>query len=205
MGHPNRSDTELLAAHVAGDRYAFGELYSRHEHRLRRLARLTTGCSHDAEDALQEAMLSAHRGAGSFRYNAAVGSWLHRIVVNACLDRLRRNKLRCTELLDDHAAVGDRTAEVDTALDVRAALNRLPAAQRAAVVAVDMAGYSIADAARALGVAQGTVKSRCARGRARLAILLGRFSDAAGAVGPACSRIALAADGSGQGRIGHCA
>ncbi|MEB3020067.1 RNA polymerase sigma factor SigM [[Mycobacterium] crassicus] len=191
MGHRDRSDAELLAAHVAGDRDAFGELYGRHEQRLRRLARHTTGCREDAEDALQEAMLSAHRGAGSFRYNAAVGSWLHRIVVNACLDRLRRNRLHCIELVDDVAAVNDRTAERDTALDVRAALSRLPAGQRAAVVAVDMAGYSIADAARALGVAQGTVKSRCARGRARLAILLGR--------------IILAADGTDPTRIGHCA
>lgn len=191
MEHRDRSDAELLAAHVAGDRHAFGELYGRHECRLRRLARLTTGCRQDAEDVLQEAMLSAHRGAGSFRHNAAVGSWLHRIVVNACLDRLRRNKIHCTELLDAHGAAGDRTAEVDTALDVRAALRQLPAGQRAAVVAVDMAGYSIADAARALGVAQGTVKSRCARGRARLAIQLGR--------------IALAADGAGPGAIGHCA
>ncbi|MEB3033947.1 RNA polymerase sigma factor SigM [[Mycobacterium] nativiensis] len=191
MGHRDRSDAELLAAHVAGDRGAFGELYGRHEQRLRRLARLTTRCREDAEDALQEAMLSAHRGAGSFRYNAAVGSWLHRIVVNACLDRLRRNRLHCTELVDDIAAVNDRTAECDTALDVRAALSRLPAGQRAAVVAVDMHGYSVADAARALGVAQGTVKSRCARGRARLAVLLGR--------------IISVADGTDPDRIGHCA
>lgn len=191
MAHRDRSDSELLAAHVAGDRYAFGELYRRHEHRLRRLAWLTTGSRQDAEDALQEAMLSAHRGAGSFRHHAAVGSWLHRIVLNASLDRLRRNRFHYTELVDDYAAVADRTAEVDTALQVRAALRRLPAGQRAAVVAVDMVGYSIADAARALGVAPGTVKSRCARGRSRLAALLGR--------------ITLAADGAGHGRIGHCA
>ncbi|MFL0181561.1 RNA polymerase sigma factor SigM [Mycobacterium sp. SMC-15] len=174
MGHRDRSDAELLAAHVAGDRYAFGELYGRHHSRLRRLARLTTGCPQDAEDALQEAMLSAHRAAGSFRHNAAVGSWLHRIVINACLDRLRRNKVAHSELLVTHAVVGDRTAEIETALEVRAALHRLPVEQRAAVVAIDMQGYSVADAAHAFGVAPGTVKSRCARGRARLAVLLGR-------------------------------
>lgn len=184
MGHPDRSDAELLAAHVAGDRYAFGELYGRHHRRLRRLARLTTGCPEDAEDALQEAMLSAHRGAGAFRYNAAVGSWLHRIVVNACLDRLRRNRFAGTELLSTHAFIGDRTAEVETTLEVHAALRRLPADQRAAVVAVDMQGYSVADAAHVLGVPPGTIKSRCARGRARLAILLagaipGRIDDCA--------------------------
>lgn len=180
MGLPDRSDAELLAAHVAGDREAFAVLYHRHHRRLRRLARLTTGSPEDAEDALQEAMLSAHRSAAGFRHNAAVGSWLHRIVVNASVDRLRRNRFSCTELLGGHAAVGDRTAEVETALVVRAALLRLPVDQRAAVVAVDMHGYSVADAARVLCVAPGTIKSRCARGRARLAALLGQ-SDRPGA------------------------
>lgn len=189
MGHPERSDAELLAAHVAGDRHAFQELYGRHQRRLRRLARLTTGCPEDAEDALQEAMLSAHRSAGSFRYNAAVGSWLHRIVVNACRDRLRRNRLHPSVPLAESPAVADRTTEVETALEVRAALRRLPTEQRAAVVTVDMHGYSIADAARALGVAQGTVKSRCARGRARLAVLLGRdHTGPAAPVRPAARR-----------------
>ncbi len=207
MGHPDRSDAELLAAHVAGDRYAFGELYGRHHRRLRRLARLTIGCPEEAEDALQEAMLSAHRAAGSFRYNAAVGSWLHRIVINACLDRLRRNKISYTELLATHAIVGDRTAEVETALDVRAALCRLPANQRAAVVAVDMHGYSVADAADAFGVAPGTVKSRCARGRARLAVLLGRsrHPGPGAAVRSGGGRIALAPEGGSPGRIDDCA
>lgn len=206
MGHRDRSDAELLAAHVAGDRYAFQELYSRHQRRLRRLARLTTGCPEDAEDALQDAMLSAHRGAGSFRYNAAVGSWLHRIVVNACLDRLRRNRLHHTEPLEEHPRVNDRTAEVETALELHAALRRLPTEQRAAVVTVDMHGYSIADAARALGVAPGTVKSRCSRGRARLAVLLGRdHTRAAGTAAAADGRITWAPDGAMPRRIDDCA
>ena len=170
-----RSDAELLAAHVAGDRYAFAELFGRHQRQLHRLARLTTRCPEDAEDALQDAMLSAHRGAGSFRYDAAVGSWLHRIVVNACLDRLRRAKAHRTTPLEDVYPVPDRTAQVETALGVQHALMRLPLEQRAAVVAVDMQGYSIADTAELLGVAEGTVKSRCARARVRLARLLGHL------------------------------
>lgn len=162
-GRHERSDAELLAAHVAGDRYAFDQLFRRHHRQLHRLARLTSRTSEDADDALQDAMLSAHRGAGSFRYDAAVSSWLHRIVVNACLDRLRRAKAHPTAPLEDVYPVADRTAQVETAIAV----------QRAAVVAVDMQGYSIADTARMLGVAEGTVKSRCARARARLARLLG--------------------------------
>jgi RNA polymerase sigma-70 factor (ECF subfamily) len=118
-------------------------------------------------------MLSAHRGAGSFRHDAAVRSWLHRIVVNASLDRLRRAKAHPTTPLQDVHPVADRTAQVETAILVQRALMRLPVEQRAAVVAVDMQGYSIADTARLLGVPEGTVKSRCARARARLAEMLG--------------------------------
>lgn len=173
-----RSDAELLAAHVAGDRHAFGELFLRHRRQLHRLARLTTRTAEDAEDALQEAMLSAHRGAGAFRHDAAVGSWLHRIVVNACLDRLRRTKAHPTVPLEDVYPVADRTAQVETAVVVQRALMRLPVEQRAAVVAVDMQGYSVADTAALLGVAEGTVKSRCARARARLAELLGYLKPA---------------------------
>jgi RNA polymerase sigma-70 factor, ECF subfamily len=167
-----RSDAELLAAHVAGDRYAFGELFHRHRRQLHRLARLTTHSPEDAEDALQDAMLSAHRGAGSFRHDAAVGSWLHRIVVNACLDRLRRAKAHRTVPLEDVYPVADRSAQVETAIVVQRALARLPIEQRAAIVAVDMQGYSVADTARLLGIPEGTVKSRCARARVRLAELL---------------------------------
>ena len=67
----------------------------------------------------------------------------------------------------------DRTAQIDTAIAVQRALMRLPVEQRAAVIAVDMHGYSVADTAQLLGVAEGTVKSRCARARARLAGILG--------------------------------
>ena len=168
-----RSDAELLAAHVAGDRYAFGELFHRHQRQLHRLARLTTRTPEDAEDALQDAMLSAHRGAGSFRHDAAVGSWLHRIVVNACLDRLRRARAHRTVPLEDVYPVADRSAQVETAIVVQRALARLSIEQRAAIVAVDMQGYSVADTARLLGIPEGTVKSRCARGRVRLVELLG--------------------------------
>lgn len=180
-----RSDADLLVAHVTGDRYAFEELFRRHHRRLYRLARLTSRSAEDAADALQDAMLKAHRSAGAFRYDAAVGSWLHRIVINACLDRLRRSQAQPPAAPDTEAwSVPDRTAQVETAIMVQRALLRLPVEQRAAVVAVDMQGYSIADAARALGVPEGTVKSRCARARTRLAVLLGYFTPAAAVPAP---------------------
>ena len=172
-----RSDAELLVAHVAGDRYAFEELFYRHHRQLHRLARISSRTPEDAADALQDAMLSAHRSAPRFRHDASVSSWLYRIVVNACLDRLRRNKSHLTTVLEeDTCHIGDPTPRVDTALVVERALMRLPVEQRAAVVAVDMQGFSIAETARVLGIPEGTVKSRCSRARAKLAETLDYFA-----------------------------
>ncbi|MGH3641832.1 MAG: RNA polymerase sigma factor SigM [Mycobacterium sp.] len=180
IAQPERSDAELLAAHVAGDRFAFEELFYRHHRQLYRLAQITSHNRDDAADALQDAMLSAHRSAPRFRHDASVSSWLYRIVVNACLDRLRRNKSHpACPLTDDVYHVGDPTPRVDTALVVERALLRLPVEQRAVVVAVDMHGYSIAETARLLGVPEGTVKSRCSRARAKLANTLEQFEDPA--------------------------
>src|SRR3984885_11497899 len=88
------SDIELLRRHVAGDSEAFGELFRRHRDRLWAVALRTTGDPEEAGDALQDAMISAFRRAGDFRGDSAVTTWLHRIVVNACLDRLRRKAAR---------------------------------------------------------------------------------------------------------------
>jgi RNA polymerase sigma-70 factor (ECF subfamily) len=186
---PEADDRELLAAHVAGDDTAFGLLFARHRDRLWAVALRTTGDPEEAADALQEAMIAAFRRAGAYRGEAAVTTWLHRIVVNASLDRLRRRKVRLAEPLPDDlderldrgsaatAAPGaEDPAEVaerdDRRRQVLAALDTLPADQRAALVLVDMQGYSVAEAAEILEVAVGTVKSRCSRGRARLLPLL---------------------------------
>lgn len=180
-----RTDAELLVAHVDGDRYAFEELFHRHHRHLHRLARITSHNREDAADALQDAMLSAHRTAPTFRHDASVSSWLYRIVLNACLDRLRRNKSHPVTALDDEIChLGDPTPRVDTAVVIERALLRLPLEQRAVVVAVDMQGYSVAETARLLGVPEGTVKSRCSRARAKLAKTLEYFDDPAPTVRP---------------------
>lgn len=165
-----RTDEQLLDAHVAGDPYAFETLFHRHRPNLARLARVTSSSAIDAEDALQDAMLAAHRNAARFRRDASVSSWLYRIVVNKCLDRRRRNRFHSAASLDDDVhSDGDPTGDIDTALAVERELKRLPEEQRAAVVAVDMEGYSVAEAAVLLGIPEGTVKSRCARARHKLA------------------------------------
>ncbi|MGW4243875.1 RNA polymerase sigma factor SigM [Nocardia sp. NPDC004722] len=167
------SDRDLLSAHVGGAPYAFAELLRRHYDHLWQTALRASYGPEDAADSLQDALLSAHRGAARFRGDAEVRSWLHRIVLNACLDRIRRNKLRRTEPLPEDTANEPRCprddfAALETGLLVDSALFTLPAEQRTALVAVEMEGYSIADAAALLGIPEGTVKSRCARGRQRL-------------------------------------
>jgi RNA polymerase sigma-70 factor, ECF subfamily len=170
------SDATLLRQHVEGDAEAFGLLFQRHRNRLWAVALRITCDTDDAADALQEAMISAFRRAADFRGDAAVTTWLHRIVVNASLDLLRRRAARPVGWTGDPdelpvpepRPLPDSAAATDTRLDVDAALRMLTLPQRAALVLVDMLGYSVADAAAVLDVSEGTVKSRCARGRARL-------------------------------------
>jgi len=174
---------------VNGDNDAFGLLFTRHKDRLWAVAVRTLGDTEEAADALQDAMISAFRRAGSFRGDSAVTTWLHRIVVNACLDRLRRRAARPTvsglderamDVLSPAPAGADAAASAETSLDVLAALRTLPPEQQAALVLVDMLGYSVADAAAVLGISPGTVKSRCARGRARLLPRLAHLRDQGG-------------------------
>jgi len=188
------SDADLLAAHVAGDPDAFGLLFGRHRDRLWAVALRTMGNREDAADGLQDGLVAAYRRAGTFRGDAAVTTWLHRVVVNACLDRLRAAKVRRAEALpDDLDERGDRGSlhsATDATLDpadhadrseqralVLDALRALPAEQRAALVLVDMEGYPVAEAAQILDCAVGTVKSRCSRGRTRLAEVLAPLLD----------------------------
>jgi RNA polymerase sigma-70 factor (ECF subfamily) len=172
-----RDDVTLMRAHATGDPHAFAEVVRRHRDRLWAVALRTVGDREEAADALQDALLSAYRTADRFRGDAAVTTWLHRIVVNACLDRLRRRQARPTVPLPEVDRTVAPSVDRDTALVVHAALEQLPPEQRAALVLVDLQGYPVADAARVLGVAEGTIKSRCARGRARLALLLGHLRD----------------------------
>jgi RNA polymerase sigma-70 factor (ECF subfamily) len=175
------TDADLLRAHVAGDPDAFATLVTRHQDRFWTIAIRIMRNPEDAADALQDAYIAAFRKAGSFRGDAQVTTWLHRVVVNACLDRLRAMRSREAEPLPENL---DRWSRMGTTLIkdpveikerrdvVAAALSALNADQRAALVLVDMEGYSVEEAAEILGCAPGTVKSRCARGRARLLPLL---------------------------------
>ena len=212
------TDAELLAAHCAGDPDAFTEIVRRHRDRLWAVALRTTGNPEEASDALQDALISAYRRADSFRGDSAVTTWLHRIVVNASLDRLRRRAVRTwvplpdegagegsATLVDDHRLADPRAAAEtsETVREVRAALDTLPPDQRAAIVLVDLEGWSVEDAARMLDCPTGTVKSRCVRGRAKLAERLAhlRNPEATGPVVPPDNG-AITTDGKDHGPEG---
>ena len=208
-------DRALLAAHVAGDPEAFGLLFRRHRDRLWAVALRTMGDPEEAADALQDALVSAFRRADSYRGDAAVTTWLHRVVVNACLDRLRRRRVRVTDPLPDEleeyagrgalststarGSSSDNADPADLVLDeeqrtlVLRALDALAPDQKAALVLVDMQGYSVEEAAGVLDCPTGTVKSRCSRGRARLATLLSELRPGPTSTGGA------AGDGEPQG------
>lgn len=174
-------DRALLAAHVDGDPDAFGALVLLHRDRLWAVALRTLADREEAADALQDALLSAYRSAATFRGDARVTTWLHRVVVNACLDRVRRRQARPTVPLPERDGVADPVdrrdvlAERETAMEVEAAMAALPVDQRVAILLVDVHGLPVEQAAAVLGVPTGTVKSRCSRGRARLALSLGHL------------------------------
>ena len=179
------SDAELIALHVSGDPSAFSLIVERHRDRLWAVALRTTGDPDDAADALQEALISAFQRAGQFRGDSAVTTWLHRIVVNASLDRLRRRSVRSTvPLPEDDTQAGralvdptDHLGRREDQLAIAAALAALPPDQREAILLVDVEGWSVDEAAARLGCPPGTIKSRCSRGRAKLAVTLAHLRD----------------------------
>jgi RNA polymerase sigma-70 factor (ECF subfamily) len=187
------SDEELLAAHVAGDRTAFGELMARHERRIYGLCFRILGNREDAEDATQETFIGALRRAGGFRGEAAFSTWLYRIAVNAATDQVRRRgrarttPLETGEMGQNVPAGGDLSNAVATALTVQAALRTVPEDFKTAVILCDLYGFGHAQAAEILGIPVGTVKSRVFRGRLALGELLAEREGRGGRTGTQAS------------------
>ncbi len=173
------TDAELLAAHRGGDPQAFGMLARHNYGRLWGVAMRMLNHPDDAADAVQEALIAALRRAHTYRGEASVRTWLCRITINVCIDRIRRERLRPTEAWGDHEPPSgvDHAGRVVTRMAVDEALAQLTVEQRVAVVLVDVQGWSVAEVAQLVGVPPGTVKSRCARARTRLAELLGHLRE----------------------------
>lgn len=174
------ADTQLAARCRAGDLGAFEELYQAHGRRLYAVACRMLGHVDEAEDVLQEVFLTAFRKMGSYRGDAALGTWLYRLGVNVCLDRLRskarRNDLR-TDLIDDTATpvhAPDLALRAVHRIDLERAIGELPDGCRAAFLLHDVEGFEHHEIATMLGIAEGTSKSQVHKARRRLRAALGQ-------------------------------
>jgi RNA polymerase sigma-70 factor (ECF subfamily) len=141
------------------------------------VCRRLTGNDADAADATQETLIAVVRGLGGFDGRSRFTTWTYRVAVNASLDELRRRRRRPEPGLEEYEAPAgggraERSDDSDLRLDVDAALRRLPAEFRAAVVLRDLCGLDYAEIAEVLEIPPGTVRSRIARGRAALVPLL---------------------------------
>jgi len=182
---PEDLDRESLARTAEGDTDAFARLVERHQQRLLRLCQ---GFLHDPEaarDAVQEVFLKAYRKAGSYRPRGQVYTWLYRIAVNHCLNRLRRRKIvRFLPFTGERDEPGEERPLPDATdpdpgpaarLDARErwrrtrrALEALPATQRSVVILAKFEGLSQRRVAEVLGITEGAVESRLFRALRKL-------------------------------------
>lgn len=186
------SDVALLAALRANDASAFEELVRRHGGRMLAAARRLLASEDDAQDVLQEAFIAAFRAIGSFEGKSQLGTWLHRIVVNAALMRLRARRRRPEQsieallprFLDDghqaEPAVEWRASAEDLLQRdehrdlVRAAIDELPENYRTVLKLRDIEELDTQETADMLGIDANTVKVRLHRARQALRTLLDR-------------------------------
>jgi RNA polymerase sigma-70 factor (ECF subfamily) len=205
-------DAELARRIGARDERAFETVMRAHNSMLYRLARSILRDDADAEDAVQDAYLSAYRNIASFRGGAKLSTWLARIVINEAYGRLRKQKQRGVVVPFDVGAheqartqedtMADDRAEQPDAAAMRAELRRLlerridalPEQFRTAFVLREVEEMSVEDAAECLEVPPATVRSRAFRARALLRESLSREIDTAtvdafGFAGARCDRI----------------
>jgi len=194
----NRVDRELVQRCRRGELGAFEELYKRYGSRLYTVAYRITGSAADAEDLVQDMFLQVFRRLESFRGEAALGTWLHRLAINTCLDFVRSKqgrRQRVTDAADDldaleAPAVGPWRAEAALdRMDLERAIAQLPPSYRRAFLLHDVEGLEHHEIGAALGIAEGTSKSLLFKARMRLRSLL-RGREIAGAAQPARAAVA---------------
>lgn len=168
MEYAQQKDAELMRALARGDTAALAELVRRYQSDALSLARRTLAQTDGAEDVVQEAYLRVYRSAGRYRPTAKFTTWLYRIVVNLCYDRLRRLKRRTLPLDEQLASPpGSEAPEVlhaaDVARRVRDAIADLPARQRTALTLHRYQGLSHAEISRATGWSVSAIESLLVR------------------------------------------
>jgi RNA polymerase sigma-70 factor (ECF subfamily) len=187
---PAAGERDLLDRLRAGDGEAFAELVREHGGRLLAVAQRFLRSSEDSADAVQEAFLAAFRSLGSFQGSSALSTWLHRILVNACLMKLRSRSRRrespVEDLLPRFDAAGrhagpvprwmedphERLAAEEVRQTVRRAIQRLPDSLRVVLLLRDIEELDTEETARLLGISLANVKTRLHRARQALRALL---------------------------------
>ena len=178
MPFPSKeTDGDLVDRCRAGDVEAFETVYRQHAARIYSLACRMAGSPEDGEDLLQEIFLQAYRKLGSYKGDAAFGTWLYRLALNHCLDyvRSRQAKMnRLTETLDADTSFRPlaRRETPIARVDLERALERLPDGCREAFVLHEVEGFDHKEVAAMLGIAEGTSKSQVFKARAKLRALL---------------------------------
>lgn len=158
------TDTDLARRAAAGDPEAFGALVERWAPAVRRVTRAALGDPDEADDAAQDAFLSAWTNVASYDPTRPFGPWILRIATNRAYDRGRRRKIRKVEELHDDrpsnkAGPDQETERVMLRERLDVALAGLPQRQRVAITMFDAEGYSHGEIAEVLGVPEGTVRS----------------------------------------------
>ena len=174
---------QALARVASGDTEAFAQLIESHQDRLLRLCERLLGDVEEARDAVQEVFLKAYRKAGELRPQGQVYTWLYRIAVNHCLNKLRRRKLvrffrfedpaegEDVPLFDPPDNAADPFARLDSRRRWQATwqvIAKLPAGQRAVLVLARFEGLSYREIAEVLGITEGAVESRLFRAMRRV-------------------------------------
>jgi RNA polymerase sigma-70 factor (ECF subfamily) len=166
------SDPILVQRAKDGDARALEALLARHSPKVERLARQVLRDPDDASDAAQEALAKVCVRLKQFRGGSQFSTWLHRIVINTCLDAAERRKARATEPLGEHLQSGDDLAHAAGNSELRrelcTALAGVSHEQAQVVLLKDALGYSFEEIAEAAGMPVGTAKCHAHRGRARL-------------------------------------
>jgi len=172
------ADQDLACRVREGNAEAFEMLYREHAARIYTLASRMAGSPEDGEDLLQEIFLQAYRKIGTYKGDAALGTWLYRLALNHCLDYVRGRpaKMRkITDTLDDEHSYQPlaRRETPDARLDLERAVERLPGGCREAFVLHDIEGLDHREVGELLGIAEGTSKSQVFKARAKLRAFLG--------------------------------
>jgi len=167
----NAAETELIERCRRNEPGAFEQLYRDHSTRVYSLTCRLSGSASEGEDLAQEVFVQVYRKLGSFRGEAALGTWIYRLATNLCLDHLRRRRVpgRETEPLDEAMPPATRTRPLTAdAMDLERAIARLPEGYRAAFVLHDVEGFNHHEIGAILGIAEGTSKSQVHKARLKL-------------------------------------